>query len=298
MLACVVLNLFRGKKESESASVRKRRLRLLILLLLPVACASISQPPVTRIAPTSLDRPNIVLIIGDDHGFPDFGFMGSPIVRTPNLDRLAAEGTVFTLGYSTSSKCRPALLSLLTGLGIQQYINRKNRLKAELEAEGSTTSESVIKHFRTLPRVLAQHGYRSFQAEKYWESHYTDGGFTHGMGEMKDAVKIGRETLAPVFDFIDGHLDSPFFLWFAPKLPHLPFDAPPEFADPYADFELPEGTRGYYANISRFDAAVGELLNHLEQRGLREKTLIVYVVDNGWQRPKLRVSPARLYHAE
>jgi len=65
--------------------------------------------------------PNVVLIIADDHGYPYFGFMGSELVETPNIDRLAREGTVFTHGYSTASACRPALMSLLTGLHPEQW---------------------------------------------------------------------------------------------------------------------------------------------------------------------------------
>jgi arylsulfatase B len=67
--------------------------------LLCVPLLGCSEPPI--------DRPNIVLIIGDDQGYPDSGFMGSPLVKTPNLDRLADEGTVFTTVYNTSSLCRP-----------------------------------------------------------------------------------------------------------------------------------------------------------------------------------------------
>jgi len=299
-----------GGETFRDAFIKKRLLRLLILLLLPVACTSVGttsdrptlpppqplpepptlsasqtlpEPPTLQIPAAKPNRPNIVLMIGDDHGYPDFGFMGSPTIHTPNLDRLAAGGTLFTLGYTTASTCRPALLSLLTGFDMHQYFARKQELIARLEAEDDSMSQSGIEHFETLPRILASRGYVSFQAGKYWESHFTEGGFTHGMGKMAEAVTIGRETMEPVYDFIDEHLDRPFFLWFAPKLPHVPFDAPQEFFDPFKDLELPDMTRGYYANIFRFDAAVGDLVNHLEERGLREKTLIVYVVDNGWQ---------------
>ena len=78
-----------------------------------------------------VDRPNIVLIIGDDHGYPDFGFMGSPYVETPHLDRLAAEGTVFTHGYNTASICVPSLRTLLTGLYPHQFAARR-RLRLRL----------------------------------------------------------------------------------------------------------------------------------------------------------------------
>ena len=81
-----------------------------LLAALALACADAPPAP-----------PNLVLIIGDDHGYTDFGFMGSEIVKTPRLDRLAAEGVVFRVGYSTASLCRPALRTLLTGLEPMQY---------------------------------------------------------------------------------------------------------------------------------------------------------------------------------
>jgi uncharacterized sulfatase len=87
--------------------------------------------------------------------------------------------------------------------------------------------------------------------------------------------------MKPLFDFIDTRGDQPFFVWFAPKLPHTPFDAPERFREAYAS--EPPGTAGYYANIARFDELLGELLDHLEARDLTRATLVVFVCDNGWE---------------
>jgi uncharacterized sulfatase len=236
-------------------------------------------------------RPNLVLIIGDDHGYTDFGFMGSRVVQTPHLDRLAAEGTVFRLGYSTASVCRPALQSLLTGLHPYQWSFRLHGL-ARRGASWAPWEE--IRYFGTLPRLLTAGGYAAYQAGKYFEGTFDMGGFTAGMtppgtertekwgfsGSHQHALV--RETVAPAYRFIDAHLGVPFFIWFAPLLPHLPHDAPAQFYDLYRDSDLPQETRAYYANISRFDAGVGALVEYLDAKGLRERTLIVYVVDNGW----------------
>ncbi len=233
--------------------------------------------------------PNLVLIIGDDQGFRDQGFMGSKRIETPNLDRLAHEGVVFPVGYSTASLCRPALNALLTGLDPVQW---QGRLVAR-EREGRARPRwTEVQDFQTLPRLLAARGYKSFQAGKHWEGTYETAGFDEGMTAVKESpndlsggagLALVRETVEPVIDFIDRHLDSPFFLWFAPMLPHAPHDAPERFQDIYRDAGLPPRVARYYASISQFDAGVGTLLDHLAKRDLLDHTLVVYLADNGFQ---------------
>jgi len=88
--------------------------------------------------------------------------------------------------------------------------------------------------------------------------------------------------MQPLFDFIDEHAGEPFFVWFAPLLPHPPHDAGSEFLGRYAQETLEPHARAYYASISRLDARVGELVSYLERRGLRGSTLLAFVSDNGW----------------
>lgn len=223
--------------------------------------------------------PNLVLVIGDDHGYPDSGFMGSPSVRTPNLDRLAQEGTVFRNGYATASICRPMLRSLLTGLHPVQWQARVERL----ERDGVRRSPGEwIAEFSTLPRQLAQRGYASFQGGKFWEGTYALAGFDAGMQlhgdgvfDSGDGTPLGRETLDPVLRFLDAHADRPFFVWFAPMLPHLPHDAPEEFQRPYRGAGLSASAIAYYASVTRLDAVVGALRAELERRELLDDTLLV-----------------------
>jgi uncharacterized sulfatase len=242
--------------------------------------------------------PNIVLIIGDDHGYPDFGFMGSPIARTPRLDRLAAEGTTFTIGYATASVCRPSLRSLLTGLHPLQFDIRESQLK-KIGVQPSPRSP-IRQNFQTLPALLSQRGYATFQSGKFQEGPYWNAGFTHGMTELpgdagrKQGARIGRETMEPVYSFIDAHADQPFFVWFAPQIPHHPHNPPPEFLAPYESLGLPPGAVGYFGCVTWFDHLVEELIDHIDRSGLRERTLIVYVADNGWQPPGPGVRYTRL----
>jgi uncharacterized sulfatase len=146
----------------------------------------------------------------------------------------------------------------------------------------------------TLPRLLTKANYESLQTGKWWQGNYRRGGFTHGMtrGFPKpggrhgdDGLKIGREGMAPVFDFIDLAVSEkkPFFLWYAPFMPHTPHTPPQRLLEKYkrkgvkSDF-----VASYYAMIEWFDETVGQLLDRLDAKGLTKNTLIVCVGDNGW----------------
>lgn len=262
--------------------------------------------------------PNIVLIIADDLGWPYYGFLGDENVMTPNLDLLGNHGTVFELGHATSNYCRPTLQSLISGLYPLQYEAQMSaiadqKLKNSPVAEADTPraqaalrneyETSAIAEIETLPRRLADIGYVSHQSGKWWEQSYKDGGFTHGMtgrSEWKDmlalgdrsffsfmggeGMKIGRETMEPVTDFIEEHADQPFFVWYGPALPHTPLNPPYKYYKHYQDREgFSESAKLYYANIAWFDDGVGQLLDSLEANGVLDNTLIVYFNDNGWE---------------
>jgi uncharacterized sulfatase len=233
--------------------------------------------------------PNIVLIISDDQGYMDYGFMGSPRVRTPSLDRLAREGVVFTHGYSSANVCRAALATLLTGvepLQLELWQRQALRGKGRAAVEGPPEAPFAAT-LETLPRLLAERGYTSFQAGKHWEGSYRDAGFDEGMvkeqvraaGErsLKQLVRSGWD---PVDEFVTRNADRPFLVWFAPMLPHLPHDAPERFQRMYADVEGPAAR--YYASITWLDEAIGQLVERIRQLGLEDRTLFVFVADNGW----------------
>jgi arylsulfatase A len=263
-------------------------------------------------------RPNIVMIIPDDQTYSDFGFMGNSRVHSPNLDRLAEQSAVFVNGYVPTSVCSPSLATLLTGLYPHQcgiHYNHPppgnsafNRM-ATAEEYVRTRSESFeqIKAVDTLPRVLAAKGYACLQTGKFWEGHYGNAGFTHGMTVFKgvpdqlwggnrrlasgehvahgngDAgLKIGRVSMDPAYRFIDAHADQPFMIWYAPYLPHEPHNAPEQFYEPYKGRDVPEHYLDYYASCTQFDHTVGELIAYLTAKGLAENTIFVLVSDNGW----------------
>ena len=250
------------------------------------------------------DLPNIILIIGDDHGYPYFGFMGADYVRTPNMDQLASSGTLFKNGYVPDNHCRPSLATLVTGMLPIRYNREVEQMildKAIIEEnQKKEFKHNAMKHFLTLPKILKSKNYTSFQGGKWWEFHYENGGFDHGMTtgwtekERKsegwfrkfmggDGLELARATMEPVYNFIDENLNNPFFIWYAPELPNYPFDAPDKYYDMYKDEDMTESAKRYYANCTWFDDGVGELITYLKEVGEFENTLFIYVNDNGWE---------------
>jgi len=227
-------------------------------------------------------RPNVVLIISDDQGYTDYGFMGHKTIKTPRIDALAAESLVFTRGYVTTGLCCPSLGTMLTGLYPHQHKITGNDPVRRAERP------RFYAQFETCPRLpamLGRAGYLSFQSGKYWMGHYRRAGFTDGMtvkGRHGEAgLAIGRKTMKPVFDFVDRAraAGKPFFLWYAPFLPHTPHNPPKRLRDKYA---ADGRAAAYHAMCEWFDETCGQLLDHLDARGLRDNTMIVYVCDNGW----------------
>ncbi|MCO6456830.1 MAG: sulfatase [Pirellulaceae bacterium] len=257
--------------------------------------------------------PNVVLIISDDQAWTDYGFLGHEHVRTPRLDQLARESAVFPRGYVPTALCRPSLATILTGLYAHQHgITGNDPGLADGGPAGQRNSaeyrqlcERLISHIDrvpTLPRLLAAKGYASFQSGKWWEGNYRRGGFTAGMthGDPQrggrhgdEGLKIGRQGLQPVFDFLAQNGDQPFLLWYAPFLPHTPHNPPARLLEKYQQAGRPEALAKYWAMCEWFDETCGQLLDYLDEHGLRENTLVVYVTDNGWiQRTEQTEVPA------
>ena len=249
--------------------------------------------------------PNIVFIISDDQTWTDYSFMGHKIIETPNIDRLAAQSLTFTHGYVPSSLCCPSLATMITGLyphqskitGNEPPIPKGGKRSPEY-AKRFQEQVSLIDRVPSLPRILKEKGYVSHQSGKWWQGNFKRGGFTHGMthGDPKRGgrhgdvgLRIGRDGLKPIYDFISDAGDKPFFIWYAPFLPHTPHTPPKRLFDKYmAKVDSPHLAR-YYAMVEWFDETVGELVGHIDKQGLAKDTIIIYVTDNGWiQNPNAR----------
>ena len=254
-----------------------------LLALLVSACATPSTPP------------NIVLIISDDHAWTDYGFMGHDAIHTPYLDALAAESMVYTRGYVPTSVCRPSLASMITGLFPHQHGITGNDPPGGLDAMRDPVQRAIMveifRQQKTVSAYLAEHGYKSIQTGKWWEGAPTDHGFTeamtHGIVEDggrhgDDGLTIGRDGLQPIYDFLADTPDSPFFIWYAPFLPHTPHNPPDSLLSKYTSVDHPIEVARYYAMVEWFDETVGALLEHLDTNGYRDNTLVLYVSDNGW----------------
>lgn len=261
---------------------------------------------VVATVPVPAAPPNIVFIVGDDQAWTDYGFMGHPHIRTPQLDKLASQSLVYTRGYVPTSLCRASLATMITGLFPHQHKITsndpplpvgKNSEQANKDPQYLQQRQQMLKLFEqspTLPRLLAEKGYVSLQTGKWWEGNACRcGGFTEGMthgnptkgGRHGDeGLTIGRKGLQPVFDFIDQRQKdkTPFFVWYAPMMPHLPHNPPERLLSHYQDKSKSLHVAKYWAMCEWFDETIGDLLKHLDDRHLAENTIVVYLHDNGW----------------
>jgi arylsulfatase A-like enzyme len=254
----------------------------LALTLVACACAP-AEPP--------RERPNIVLVLSDDQDRTHLGFAGHPVARTPALDRWAAQGTVFRNGH-TAPRCRPTLAGLLTGRLPHQTGVTANQLDAPLGARALEES---------LPALLERAGYATYAEGKYWEGDPRAAGFGHGPLRAEGERFLNedgfvREGQDELFRFLDSVGDRPFFVWYAPQLPHEPRTPPERFTDALDPRRLPvptwvreEDRRDFVVQelislgmVSWLDEGLSELQAKLASLGLERDTLVVFLIDNGW----------------
>lgn len=272
-----------------------RSLLSLLLLALPAVAAP----------------PNVVFIVGDDQAWTDYGFMGHPHIKTPHLDKLAGESLRFDRGYVPTSLCRASLATMITGLYPHQHTITSNdppiptgvkpadAMKSDKYLADRKAMVELFEKSPNLPKLLAEKGYVSLQSGKWWEGNACRcGGFTEGMthgdtskgGRHGDVgLNIGRQGLKEVTDFIDTATKDgkPFFVWYAPMMPHTPHNPPDRLFKKYQGKTNSEFVAKYWAMCEWFDETVGEVLGHLDQQKLSENTVVFYLHDNGWiQDPK------------
>ena len=245
-------------------------------------------------------KPNVVLILSDDQAWGDYGFMGHPTIQTPHLDRFAREGLAFTRGYVPASLCCPSLASIITGQYPHQHrvtsndpplppgISQREFHQSPRFQQGRDQMNRFMDAAPTLPKLLVHQGYLALQTGKWWQGNYRHGGFTHGMTEGSrhgdKGLDIGRKTMEPIFDFIQKARaeEKPFFVWYAPMMPHDPHTPPERLLEKYRSKTPSLHVAKYWAMVEWFDETCGQLVNYIDSHGLGEDTIIAYVTDNGW----------------
>ena len=246
--------------------------------------------------------PNIVFILSDDQSWTDYGFMGDKNIETPRLDQFASESLTFQRGYVPTSLCSPSLATIITGMYPKDHgiLGNDKKLpgdkREEKKAWRAKNYEAVIADFKaltTLPDLLKEKGYLSFQTGKWWHGNHKVGGFDYGMthgnpkrgGRHGDyGLEIGRKGMDTLTSYVDLALKEkkPFFLWYAPFLPHKPHTPPKRLLDKYSKKTDSKYLAKYWAMCEWFDETCGQLFDIIEDKGLTENTLFVYVCDNGW----------------
>lgn len=227
-------------------------------------------------------RPNIVMILADDIGYEDIGVYGNTQVKTPTIDRLAAEGLRFTNFYLTTSSCSPSRCSMISG----RYPH--NTGAAELH---TTLPESIT----IFPELLKEAGYFTGQAGKWHMGPAPRRGFDVIYDKGPTMGDGGEDSWVPLLE--ERPKDKPFFLWLASLDAHRPWgtnsfsgthtpesvQVPPFLAD-----EMPTKTdlARYYDEISRFDFFIGEVEAELDRQGVLENTIILVLSDNGRPFPR------------
>ncbi len=274
-------------------------MKQLILALLVVTTVHAAKPK--KSPPKKAETPpNVVLIISDDQSWGDYSFMGHPMIQTPRLDRLARESLTFLRGYVPASLCCPSLASIITGRYPHEHkvVNNDPPEPTKMPAGKRATSQEFLEGrekmntfmdaMPTLPKLLGEKGYVSLQTGKWWQGNFTRGGFTHGMTKGArhgdEGLDIGRKTMEPIYDFVRTAKKEkkPFFVWYAPLMPHTPHTPPDRLLEKYRAVTPSEHMAKYWAMVEWFDETCGQLLDFLESEKVAQNTIVLYVTDNGW----------------
>ncbi len=261
-----------------------------------------------RAATSGARRPNIVIVLADDLGYGELGSYGQSRISTPNLDRLAREGVRYTDFYAGGPVCAPSRCSMLTGMHTGHATVRNN-------PEPGSGDEPLRDDEVTFALLAQAVGYRTALFGKWGFSPddptHPSGpnaqGFDEFLGYLThthahdyypdslwhnaDRLQLpenqggGTGTYAPdlfadrALQFIEDHREDPFLVVLSTNVPHFPQQVPD--LGQYAGMPWGEGNLAHAAQITRMDADVGRLVAKLEDHGIAEDTVILFVSDNG-----------------
>ena len=262
-------------------------------ILILVSCSSIND-----------SKPNIIIILADDAGYSDFGFMGSDEIKTPNLDQLALDGVTFNNAYVSASVCSPSRAGLLTGMYQQRFGHECNL--------DSDVNNSFDPNQITIAEALKTEGYTTGLIGKWHlgdktQNHPLKNGFDYFWGFISgarnyfyDPNEVNRNSIRNVVEnysqtkfegyltdvlgekaisFIDKNNQSnnPFFLFLSFNAPHTPMQAKEEVLQKFKD-----NPRQVYASMMwSMDEAIGNVIDALKENNQYDNTIIYFLSDNG-----------------
>lgn len=300
---------------SSHCSLYETHLRLAAASLTLLAAPLISgcEAPHSGVDNRTEAPPNVILIFTDDQGTLDVHRYGSVDLHTPNMDRLADEGVMFTRFYAAAAMCTPSRASLLTG----RYPLRTGLpTNAESHPTQFGAGNSLPADEFTMADLLQEHGYKTAQIGK-WHLGTNPGPngqgfdysfgflggvvdqwshFNYGMGPWgspprwhdlqrngeqiwKAGTHMGDLIVHEAIEQMEAAGDQPFFLYLAFGLPHYPLQPYNHHMELYK--ELPEPRRSYAASITTTDEQIGRILERLDALGLAENTLVIFQSDHG-----------------
>ena len=257
------------------------------------------------------DRPNIILIYSDDHGWADLGAQGvDQDIRTPNLDAMAREGVRFTRGYVSAPQCVPSRAGVLTGRYQQRFgVEDNNKgplplaeltIAERLKTAGYVTGQVGKWHLDLVSgkkgdkelRVSKEHmphaqGFDEYfrgELKQFYASHDLDGkpfaDAPHLVADNRFRVVVQTEAALSFLDRRTAKPEQPFFLYLAWYAPHVPLESPePWFSQ--TPTGLPKERRQALAMIAAMDEGLGQLRAKLKAMGQEKNTLIFFIGDNG-----------------
>jgi len=277
----------------------------------------------------STRRPNILVLVTDDHGIGDVGCYGHPEVRTPNLDRLAASGVRFTQWYANAPICSASRAAILTG----RYPDRTG-VKGALPSEPTWDVPGLRADETTLPERLRALGYNTAAFGKWhlgsapasrpmnqgfdnffgWYSGWLDayshryyqlggppGKIFHDLWRNETEVfeeptymteLLGREAQAHL---VKQTTSQPFFMYVAFGAPHYSMMAPKKYLDRFPA-NMDRDRRTHLAMVAAVDDVIGALLDQLKQQGMENDTIVFFQADNGATREVRASSDGLPYH--
>jgi len=251
-------------------------------------------------------KPNVLLIFTDDQGTIDVNCYGSKDLYTSNLDRLAKEGTRFTQFYVGAPVCSPSRAALMTGrypqgAGVPGNVSSQPgnagmpteqiTIAEMMKSAGYATGHVGKWHLGYTPETMPNgQGYDSsfghmggcidnYSHFFYWSGPNRHDLWRNGQEVWRDGEFFGELMVDECKKFIDENKDQPFFLYWAINMPHYPLQGKEKWRKKYQHLDAPR--RMYAAFISTMDEMVGRVVRHLDESGLRDNTLIIYLSDHG-----------------